>query len=214
MAIGNPFGYLDQTMTTGVVSGLNRWLDTQFGTVVKGVVQTDAAINPGNSGGPLLDSSGRLIGMNTAIPNVTGASVGIGFAIPVDTLNRIVPLLIARGNMQRPPLGFVSLRRRDADQVYGIQRGIVIELVEPGSVADRAGLKGLKVQGDGKPPLLGDVILGFQGQPLAADVLLSDQLDLLPPKTPLVFDVLREGKEIQVTLRPWEAAAPTEKISI
>jgi len=214
VAIGNPFGYLDQTMTSGIVSGLNRWLVTQFGSMVKGVVQTDAAINPGNSGGPLLDSSGRLIGMNTAIPNVTGASVGIGFAIPVDALNRVVPLLIARGNLQRPPLGFTSLSRLQAFQLYGIERGIVVETVERDSAAERAGLKGLKPQEDNKVPLMGDVILGFQGEPLDADVQLADRLDLLPPKTPLVFDVLREGKEIKITMRPWEEAPKTDNLSI
>jgi len=214
VAIGNPFGYLDQTMTSGIVSGVNRWLVTQFGTVVKGVVQTDAAINPGNSGGPLLDSSGRLIGMNTAIPNVTGASVGIGFAIPVDTLNRMVPLLIAQGNMERPDLGFTSLSRLSAYQLFGVERGIIVDGVFAGSAAERAGLKGLTPQEKGKPPLLGDVIVGFQGKPLETDIQLFDQLYLLPPKTPLVFDVLREGKAIKITLRPWEEGAKTENISI
>lgn len=206
LAIGNPFG-LDHTMTSGIVSALGRTLPTSFGTLIKGVIQTDAAINPGNSGGPLLDWQGRLVGMNTAIPGATGANVGVGFAIPADTLNRVVPELIAKGNTQRQPLGFVSMSRLNAMNIFGIERGIVVESVEPGSAADRAGLKGLKTQGEGRPPLLGDVIVGFQGKPLATDVLLLDQLDLLPSRTPLVFDVLRDGVELKITIRPWEKAA-------
>ncbi len=205
LAIGNPFG-LDHTMTSGIVSALGRTLPTSFGTLIKGVIQTDAAINPGNSGGPLLDWQGRLVGMNTAIPSATGANVGVGFAIPADTLNRVVPELIAKGNTQRQPLGFVSMSHRNAMNVFGIEHGIVVESVEPGSAADRAGLKGLKAQGEGKP-LLGDVIVGFQGKPLATDVLLLDRLDLIPPGTPLVFDVLRDGVELKITIRPWEEAA-------
>ncbi|HZU53227.1 MAG TPA: trypsin-like peptidase domain-containing protein, partial [Holophagaceae bacterium] len=108
IAIGNPWG-LDHSLSTGVVSALNRTLAMEFNTELSGVIQTDAAINPGNSGGPLLDSAGRVIGMNAYIPPATGASVGIGFAIPIDTLNRVVPLLIARGQVFRPRMGFSAL---------------------------------------------------------------------------------------------------------
>lgn len=105
-AIGNPFG-LDQTLTTGIVSALNRSLFNENGSEIKGLIQTDAAINPGNSGGPLLDSAGRLVGINTAIFSPSGAYAGIGFAVPVDTVNRIVPRLIAKGHYQRPRLGIM-----------------------------------------------------------------------------------------------------------
>jgi S1-C subfamily serine protease len=104
LAIGNPFGF-DHTLTTGVISGLNREIRSQAGSVIPGGIQTDAAINPGNSGGPLLDSSGRLIGVNTAIFTPTGTSAGVGFAIPVDTVARVVPQLIAKGRVTRPALG-------------------------------------------------------------------------------------------------------------
>src|SRR5690606_3836883 len=104
LAIGNPFG-LDHTLSTGVVSGLEREIESLAGRPTFGVIQTDAAINPGNSGGPLLDSSGRLIGINTAIYSPSGASAGIGFAVPVDTVERIVPQLIEHGRVIRPGLG-------------------------------------------------------------------------------------------------------------
>ena len=106
LAIGNPFGF-DHTLTTGVISGLNREIKSQAGSVIPGGIQTDAAINPGNSGGPLLDSSGRLIGVNTAIFTPTGTSAGVGFAIPVDTVSRVVPQLITKGRVTRPSLGVV-----------------------------------------------------------------------------------------------------------
>ena len=206
LAIGNPFG-LDHTLTGGIVSALGRVIPSSFYTPITGVIQTDAAINPGNSGGPLLDMSGRLIGMNTAIPAITGANVGIGFAIPVDTLNKVVPMLIARGQMERPSLGFTSVDPLSAYKNFGVERGIVVRGVEPDSPAARAGLRGLQGLSEAIPtqnPTLGDVIIGFQGKPLDSDVQLADQLDLLPPNTPLVFEVLREGKSITITLRPWE----------
>lgn len=103
-AIGNPFG-LDHTLTTGVISTLSRSIDTEDGMSIKDLIQTDAAINPGNSGGPLLDSAGRLVGINTAIYSPSGAYAGIGFAVPVDTVNRVVPQLIAQGKYQRPSMG-------------------------------------------------------------------------------------------------------------
>jgi S1-C subfamily serine protease len=106
LAIGNPFGF-DHTLTTGVISGLNREIRSQAGSVIPGGIQTDAAINPGNSGGPLLDSTGRLIGVNTAIFTPTGTSAGVGFAIPVDTVARVVPQLITKGRVTRSSLGVV-----------------------------------------------------------------------------------------------------------
>src|SRR4029077_9133943 len=113
LAIGNPFG-LDQTLTTGVVSALNREIESANGLPIRGVIQTSAAINPGNSGGPLLDSAGRLVGVNTPVLSPSGAFAGIGFAIPVDEVNRIVPQLVAQGRKERPRFGIPIARTSSA----------------------------------------------------------------------------------------------------
>jgi 2-alkenal reductase len=156
-AIGNPFG-LSRTLTTGVISALDRRLPTAAGREVAGVIQTDAAINPGNSGGPLIDSAGRLIGVNTAIISGSGNSAGIGFAVPADVVNQVVPQLIAKGKIPRPGIG-VTLLSEESAAGLGIA-GVVIDRVMPGSSADRAGLKGI----DYHNRLLGDVILSVEGQ--------------------------------------------------
>jgi len=154
LAIGNPFG-LDQTLTTGVVSGLGREIKSVTQHPIFDVIQTDASINPGNSGGPLLDSSGRLIGINTAIYSPSGANAGIGFAVPVDTVNAIVPQLLKYGKITRPGLGINPLSDQTAIQ-NGID-GVVISSVMPGGAADTAGLTGLKQELNGFQ--LGDVIV-------------------------------------------------------
>lgn len=159
-AIGNPFG-LDQTLTTGIVSALDRSLYNDNGSQIKGLIQTDAAINPGNSGGPLLDSAGRLVGINTAIYSPSGAYAGIGFAVPVDTVNRIVPQLIAHGKYERPKLGITidnELNKRITAQ-YGIKGVAVIE-VHQDSPAQAAGLQGIKMMNRGDLTA-GDIILGI-----------------------------------------------------
>jgi 2-alkenal reductase len=156
-AIGNPFG-LSRTLTTGVISALDRRLPTAAGREVVGVIQTDAAINPGNSGGPLMDSAGRLIGVNTAIISGSGNSAGIGFAVPVDVINQVVPQLIAKGKVPRPGIGIVVLNEEVAASL-GVM-GVVIDRVMPGSSADQAGLEGI----DYRNRLLGDVILTVDGQ--------------------------------------------------
>ena len=136
-AIGNPFG-LARTLTTGVISALDRRLPTAEGREVMGVIQTDAAINPGNSGGPLIDSAGRLIGVNTAIISGSGSSAGIGFAVPVDVVNRVVPKLITNGKVPRPGIGIIVL---DEEIAAGLDvLGVVIDRVVPGSEADRVGV--------------------------------------------------------------------------
>jgi S1-C subfamily serine protease len=140
LAIGNPFG-LGWTLTTGVVSGLDRSILSVSQTPIDGVIQTDAAINPGNSGGPLFDSSGRLIGVNTAIYSPSGASVGIGFAVPVDTVNWVVPQVMQRGKPERAGLGVLLLS--DAEARRAGLTGAVVADVSPGSAAARAGLRGL-----------------------------------------------------------------------
>jgi len=173
-AIGNPFG-LSRTLTTGVISALDRRLPTAAGREVVGVIQTDAAINPGNSGGPLIDSAGRLIGVNTAIISGSGNSAGIGFAVPVDVVNQVVPVLIAKGKVPRPGIGIVVLNEEAAASL-GVM-GVVIDRVMPGSSADQAGLEGINY----RSRLLGDVILAVDGQEvtnLAEFVRLMQHYDI------------------------------------
>jgi len=169
LAIGNPFG-LDQTLTIGVVSALGRELRSPSGRVIRDVVQTDAAINPGNSGGPLLDSAGRLIGINTAIYSPTGTSSGIGFAVPVDTVDRLVPQLIRSGRPLSPGIGIELLNDALAER-FGL-RSAVIRRVLPNSPAAAAGLLGLEV--DRRRRLhVNDQIVGINGEPVhSADDLL------------------------------------------
>lgn len=159
-AIGNPFG-LSRTLTTGVISALDRRLPTAAGREVVGVIQTDAAINPGNSGGPLIDSAGRLIGVNTAIISGSGNSAGIGFAVPADVINQVVPLLISKGKVPRPGIGIVALSE-EAGASLGVM-GVVIDRIMPNGSADRAGLTGI----DYRNRVLGDIIVAIDGQEVA-----------------------------------------------
>lgn len=170
-AIGNPFGF-DHTLTTGIISGLGRMIRANNQHKIEDVIQTDAAINPGNSGGPLLDSDGRLIGMNTAIYSPSGAYAGIGFAIPVDTIARIVPQLIEFGKVVRPRLGIESLETVKA-MAIGL-RGVLIVRVQPGSAAERAGLKPTVESKDGVQ--LGDIIVAIDEKKVDN---LGDLLDVL-----------------------------------
>jgi len=162
-AIGNPFG-LDQTLTTGVVSALGRNIRSLTGRTIEGVIQTDAAINPGNSGGPLLDSAGRLIGVNTMIYSPSGASAGIGFAVPVDTVNEVVPQLIKYKRVLRPYLG-VELEDELTIRQLGIKRGVLIRRVYEGTGAARAGLRGRYRDADGYI-MPGDLIVQIDRQPV------------------------------------------------
>lgn len=171
-AIGNPFG-LDQTLTTGVISGLGRQIKADTGRTIDGVIQTDAAINPGNSGGPLLDSSGRLIGVNTAIYSPSGASAGIGFAIPVDTVNRIVPQLLRHGKVIRPGLG-ASYVPDSVTARIGL-KGVLVGAVMRGGAAAKAGLRPTRRNELGDW-LLGDLIVAVEGKPVAE---LEDLLSAL-----------------------------------
>jgi S1-C subfamily serine protease len=170
-AIGNPFG-LDQTLTTGIVSGLGRQLRSEQG-VMDDLIQTDAAINPGNSGGPLLDSAGRLIGVNAAIYSPSGASAGVGFAIPVDAVQRAVPQLIAHGHVLHPDLG-LKYAPDQLTQRLGL-KGVMIARVEPNSTAAAAGLRGLKQDEDGDITL-GDLIVAVDGHEVSE---VADFLRLL-----------------------------------
>ena len=160
LAVGNPFGF-DHTLTTGVVSGLGRELRSPSGRRIRDVIQTDAAINPGNSGGPLLDSSGRLIGINSAIYSPSGASAGISFAVPIDTVSRLVPQLIRHGRIKQPGIG-VTLLSDSIARANGIE-GVAIYQVEEGSPADAAGLTGITLTRS-RRPRLGDVIVAVDGK--------------------------------------------------
>ncbi|HZR67598.1 MAG TPA: trypsin-like peptidase domain-containing protein [Burkholderiales bacterium] len=182
-AIGNPFG-LSRTLTTGIVSALERRLPTSRGREVRGVIQTDAAINPGNSGGPLLDSSGRLIGVNSAIYSESGTSAGIGFAIPVDLVKRVVPQIIRTGRAPRPGIGIAAADERIASQL-GVQ-GVMVLGVARGSPAQKAGIQ----PWDLRRRRVGDVIVALDGKPVAT---LSDFAAML--------DDIGVGKEITLTVR-------------
>lgn len=196
-AIGNPFG-LDWTLTTGIVSALDRSLSGDEGGVIQHLIQTDAAINPGNSGGPLLDSAGRLIGINTAIYSPSGASAGVGFAVPVDTVNRVVPQLISKGHYAPPSLGIETddvLSRTIARQL-GISGAAVLR-VPPGSAAARAGLRGIQV---GRRNLIipGDVITAVNGKEVTSTGELVARLDDYKPGDVVELTVWREGKQVKL----------------
>jgi S1-C subfamily serine protease len=199
-AIGNPFG-LDFTLTTGIVSALGRTIQGVGGATIFDVVQTDAAINPGNSGGPLLDSSGRLIGVNTAIYSPSGASAGIGFAVPVDTVNRIVPELVAHGRVIRPVLG-VDLDDRLSAYVtrrLGVE-GALIRGVARGSGADEAGLEGTRV--DRRAGVIpGDVVQEIDGKPVESVGDLLGRLGSYRPGDTVRLVVWRDGKTRTVRVR-------------
>ena len=198
-AIGNPFG-LDQTLTTGIVSALNRSLYNDNGSQIKGLIQTDAAINPGNSGGPLLDSAGRLVGINTAIYSPSGAYAGIGLAVPVDTVNRIVPQLIAHGKYERPKLGITidnKLNKLITDR-YGIKGVAVIE-VQQGSPAEASGLKGVEMKDRGNL-VAGDIILGIDGHEIDDISTLLATLENYQIGDRVKLRYLRENKENTISL--------------
>jgi S1-C subfamily serine protease len=169
-AIGNPFG-LDQSLTNGIISALKRRLPTSGGREIGNVIQTDAAINPGNSGGPLLDSAGRLIGVNTAIFSPSGSNAGIGFAIPVDVVNRAVPELIRNGRVPAPGIGIVAGSETIAIRL-GVDGVIVVRTI-PGTPAERAGVRGI----DTKTGELGDVIVAANGQPVRGLADLAEQVE-------------------------------------
>ena len=190
-AIGNPFG-LDQSLTTGIISALKRRLPTSGGREITNVIQTDAAINPGNSGGPLLDSAGRVIGVNTAILSPSGTSAGIGFAIPIDSVNRVVPELIRRGSVPTPGIGIVAASEAAATRA-GAQ-GVVIVRTAPGSSAERAGLRGIDPR-SGKP---GDIIVGVNGKPVRGLADFIQELERVGVGKRVTLTVQRDGREVPV----------------
>jgi S1-C subfamily serine protease len=203
-AIGNPFGF-ERTLSTGIISSLNRTLPARNHRLIKSVIQIDAAINPGNSGGPLLDSRGRLIGMNTAIASPTGQSAGVGFAIPVANIARVVPQLIERGRVIRPDAGITH--------VYPTERGLLIAAMAPGGPAEQAGLRGFKVvrQRRRQGPLTyetrtidresADLILAVDGEKIATPEEFLSLIESKEPGADVMFTVVREGRELHVPVR-------------
>jgi len=203
-AIGNPFG-LERTLTTGIISSLNRSLPARNHRTIKSVIQIDAAINPGNSGGPLLDTHGRLIGMNTAIASATGQSSGVGFAIPVANIARVVPQLIDRGRVIRPDSGILK--------VLQTEQGLLIATMTPGGPAEQAGLRGFRIvkQRRGQGPFsyqtttidraAADLIVAVDGEKVtdAGDFLAF--VEAKRPGEQVIITVIREGRELKVPVR-------------
>lgn len=199
-AIGNPFG-LDHTLTTGIVSALGREIKSDSGTPIRDVIQSDAAINPGNSGGPLLDSSGKLIGVNTAIYSPSGASAGIGFSIPVDVVNWVVPELIAYGKVKRPSLGLNWAENHIALRL-GL-KGALVWSVEENSNADRAGIQPTYRDQYGRIQL-GDVIVEFNGKEVKSGDDLLLELEKYDPGDQVTLIIIRDQKsyELELELEP------------
>ncbi|MGE5850110.1 MAG: S1C family serine protease [Candidatus Methylomirabilota bacterium] len=207
IAIGNPFG-LDRTVTRGVVSALGRSLKAETGRQIRNVIQTDAAINPGNSGGPLLNSRGEVIGINTAIFSPTGGSIGIGFAIPVNTAKKLLPLLIARGRASHPWLGINgSDVTPDLAKTLSlpVKEGVMIAQVVPGGPAARAGLRGSQRRirvGNYMINVGGDIIQALDGKKIAnVDDLTAFLDDRKKAGDDVRVDILRDGKPLSMTVR-------------
>lgn len=194
-AIGNPFG-LDQSLTTGIVSALEREIQSATGRAIRGVIQTDAAINPGNSGGPLLDSAGRLIGVNTAIYSPSGANAGIGFAIPVDEVNRVVPRLIREGRFVRPTLG-IQAAPPAFGKSLGLPDGVIVAGTVPGSPAAAAGIRPFVRAADGSLTV-GDVITAVDGEKVKSLDALLELLERRQPGDVVRLSVWRAGAAVEI----------------
>ena len=199
-AIGNPFG-LERTLTTGIISSLNRSLQIRGDRTIKSIIQIDAAINPGNSGGPLADSHGRLIGMNTAIASSTGQSAGVGFAIPINLIARIVPQLIKNGKVIRPEIGI--------SRVYQTEHGLLVAQLTPHGPAEKSGMKGPQMIRKRRGPFVferverntADLIIEVDGKPIKT---ADDFLSIIESKNPgdlVVLTAIRDGKETRVPVR-------------
>src|SRR5258705_361018 len=200
-ALGNPFG-LEGTLTTGIISNLNRTLPSRTGRDMKSIIQTDAPMNPGNSGGPLLDTGGRMIGMNVAIATKSGQSAGLGFAIPINRIRQIVPQLIQHGKVVRADIGIVAVKEMD--------KGLQIVEVNKGGPAERAGLLGwetvrkrvtrgtLAYDVERHDPSGADIIMAINGQPVESAATFVDKMDDHQPGENVVLTILRQGRQMQV----------------
>jgi putative serine protease PepD len=209
LAIGNPFG-LDRTLTTGVISGLQRPIRARNNRPIEGAIQTDASINPGNSGGPLLDSHGRMIGINSQILSPSGASAGVGFAVPVNIAKRIVPQLVKSGEVSRPKLGIGT---RDVQPLKSqldlpVSDGVIILQVAPGEAAANAGLRGVTQTENGDFEI-GDIILGMDGEKIANTDDLYRVLDKHQVGDTVQLQIFRNGRRVTVPVRL--TAAPTNR---
>jgi len=203
-AIGNPFGF-ERTLTTGIVSSLNRTLPSRTNRTIKSIIQIDAAINPGNSGGPLLDSHGRLIGMNTAIASKTGENSGIAFAIPSSVIARVVPELITKGHVIRPDAGI--------DSVYKTEKGLLLVTLIPGGAAEQAGLHGVKIVKERKrqgpfsyekqtvDQSAADIVTAVNGQQATTVDDFLSVIDSFHPGDEVNFTIIRQGRELAVRVR-------------
>lgn len=201
--LGNPFG-LEGTLTTGIISNLNRTLPSRTGREMKSIIQTDAAMNPGNSGGPLLDTSGRMIGMNVAIATKSGQSAGLGFAIPINRIRQIVPQLIAHGKVVRADVGIVAVKE--------LKQGLQIVEVNKGGPADKAGLQGWKsvrkrVQRgpltydvERQDPSNADIIVAVNGHAVENASAFVDKIEEHQPGEQIVLSILRQGRQIEVPI--------------
>jgi S1-C subfamily serine protease len=199
-ALGNPFG-LEGTMTTGIISNLNRTLPSQVeGHDMQSIIQTDAALNPGNSGGPLLDTTGRMIGMNVAIATKSGQNAGLGFAIPVSRIARFIPDLITKGKIIRPDIGIVTVNETD--------KGLQIVQLNPGGPAEHAGLRGWVRREIRRGPFVGstndsskaDYIVAVDGQPVSKGDSLIEKIEEHQPGDTVVLSILRDGQPTQVSI--------------
>jgi S1-C subfamily serine protease len=195
--LGNPFG-LEGTLTTGIISNLNRTLPSRTGREMKSIIQTDAAMNPGNSGGPLLDTSGRMVGMNVAIATKTGQSAGVGFAIPINRIRQIVPQLIERGRVVRADIGIVAVKQLD--------KGLQLVKLNKDGPAERAGLKGWKTVRLTRGPLVlerqdpsaADIITAVDGQAVDSASAFVEKIEEHQPGERVVLTVTRGGRSVQV----------------
>jgi S1-C subfamily serine protease len=199
--LGNPFG-LEGTLTTGIISNLNRTIPSRTGREMKSIIQTDAAMNPGNSGGPLLDTSGRMIGMNVAIATKSGQSAGVGFAIPVNRIRQIVPQLIQHGKVVRADIGIVA--------VVEVPQGLQIVQTNRGGPAEKAGLRGWRkvrrevTRGpfvatvERNDPSAADIILEIDGEPVKKAAAFVEKIEERQPGDRVVLTILREGRQIKV----------------
>ena len=202
LAIGNPFGF-DRTLSTGVIGGLNRSVATEEGNVLAGMIQTDAAINPGNSGGPLLDSAGRLIGVNTAIVSTSGASAGLGFAVPVNDVNQSVGLVLEESTGDPTPTIGVAILDSETALENGIPEefltgGLVVLSVYPGSPAESAGMQGCRHRGNSI--ILGDQITAINGERISTFEGLKIFLSQHKPGDIIELEVYRDSAKIQIKL--------------
>ena len=207
LAIGNPFG-LDRTLTTGVISGLQRPIRARNNRLIEGAIQTDASINPGNSGGPLLDSRGRMIGINSQILSPSGSSAGVGFAVPVSIAKRVVPELLSSGTVRRPKLGIsprdVSAIRNQVD--LPVNEGVLILQVARGSGAANAGLRGIQQMENGDIEL-GDIILGIDNDKVSNSDELFRVLDKHQVGETVQVQIFRDGRRTSVPVRLMDSPA-------